>query len=178
MAYSNPWNETAPLGSAARNTVDDIIRQLKVDLRERFEATLFVDFSADPLVFKATKHLTIDGCAGFAGTNAGYGPLGITNSVDNDVYASLPLPVGAIIKRIAVTALRNGVGGAITIALEERDATGAATTLTSVAFSASPGVQEVISVDISAPVVDKFSYRLKSFLPVPAVIYFARVEYE
>lgn len=35
MAYTNTWDETAPLGSALVSTVDDIIRQLKLDLRER-----------------------------------------------------------------------------------------------------------------------------------------------
>ena len=35
MAFTNSWDETAPLGSALISTVDDVIRQLKLDLRER-----------------------------------------------------------------------------------------------------------------------------------------------
>lgn len=38
MAYTNAWDETSPLGSALVSTVDDIIRQLKLDLRERLSA--------------------------------------------------------------------------------------------------------------------------------------------
>lgn len=36
---TNTWDETAPLGTALVNTVDDVIRQLKLDLRERLAAS-------------------------------------------------------------------------------------------------------------------------------------------
>lgn len=37
MSHTNSWNESSPAGSAAASTVDDVIRQLKLDLRERLE---------------------------------------------------------------------------------------------------------------------------------------------
>lgn len=54
MAYTNAWNETQPLGSAAANTIDDIIRQLKVDIRERMNTVLNSDglWDADPIKLK------------------------------------------------------------------------------------------------------------------------------
>lgn len=53
MAYTDIWNESAPAGSAAANTVDDQIRQLKLDLRERINTILGVAIGtafADPLI--------------------------------------------------------------------------------------------------------------------------------
>lgn len=35
MPATNPWDETQPLGSALASTIDDIIRTLKLDIRER-----------------------------------------------------------------------------------------------------------------------------------------------
>lgn len=51
MAYTNPWNESVPLGSAPRSTVDDIVRALKLDIRERMNAVV-VDWAADPVVLQ------------------------------------------------------------------------------------------------------------------------------
>jgi len=40
MAWSNAWDETAPSGSALRSTLDDIIRGLKGDIRQRMNTIL------------------------------------------------------------------------------------------------------------------------------------------
>jgi len=57
MAYTNPWDETAPLGTAAANTLDDIVRQLKLDLRERMDTILAAGgkFSDDPIILVPAK---------------------------------------------------------------------------------------------------------------------------
>ena len=52
MAYTRSWDETAPLGSAQASTIDDILRNLKIDLRERLNV-LFTDFTTDPVVANA-----------------------------------------------------------------------------------------------------------------------------
>lgn len=39
MAFTNAWDETAPLGTALRNTLDTIIQQVKLDVRERLGRT-------------------------------------------------------------------------------------------------------------------------------------------
>lgn len=38
MPWTNAWDETQPLGSAFASTIDDIVRQLKLDLRERLNS--------------------------------------------------------------------------------------------------------------------------------------------
>ena len=38
-SYTNTWDETAPAGSALASTIDDHIRQLKLDMRERLAAS-------------------------------------------------------------------------------------------------------------------------------------------
>ena len=38
-AFTNTWDETAPAGSALASTIDDHIRQLKLDVRERLAAS-------------------------------------------------------------------------------------------------------------------------------------------
>lgn len=52
MAYTNAWNETVPTGLTARDQVDDLFRQFKLDLRERIEEALIVNVAADPWVAK------------------------------------------------------------------------------------------------------------------------------
>lgn len=52
MAYTNTWSETAPLGTADANTIDDLFRALKVDVRERINSLLGVAIAtalADPV---------------------------------------------------------------------------------------------------------------------------------
>lgn len=50
MAYTNTWDETLPTGSEAANTIDDIIRALKVDIDQRFVDIFGMpNFTADPL---------------------------------------------------------------------------------------------------------------------------------
>lgn len=53
MAYTNVWNEAAPAGSANANTIDDIIRAHKLDIRERMNDVV-VDWTADPVVIDVT----------------------------------------------------------------------------------------------------------------------------
>jgi len=49
MAYTAPWDETAPLGDATQaSDIDLLFRQLKRDLRERI-AELVIDFTVDPV---------------------------------------------------------------------------------------------------------------------------------
>lgn len=54
MPYTNPWDETKPPGTQNANTADDEFRKAKLDIRERMNDALVVDWSADPVVAKAT----------------------------------------------------------------------------------------------------------------------------
>lgn len=55
MAYTNAWNESLPSGTApgSRALVDDYLRQMKLDIRERMNE-IVVDWTADPVVVKPT----------------------------------------------------------------------------------------------------------------------------
>lgn len=49
MPHTNPWSDTDPPGSQAANTIDDEIRQLRLDIHERMD-DIVVDWTADPIV--------------------------------------------------------------------------------------------------------------------------------
>lgn len=49
MAYTNAWSHTIPSGSDQAKTIDNHIRQVRLDLEERL-LTFFEDLDADPLV--------------------------------------------------------------------------------------------------------------------------------
>lgn len=62
MAYTDVWNEGLPLGSANANTIDDIIRTLKLDWRERLNSVLGVAIGtplADPVTPAGTDLVTL-----------------------------------------------------------------------------------------------------------------------
>lgn len=50
MPFSNAWSTAIPSGASPANTIDESIRQLRLDLEERIEAALITDLAADPLV--------------------------------------------------------------------------------------------------------------------------------
>lgn len=54
MAFTNSWDETAPSGAAAAASIDDVIRALKLDLRERL-STFFYNWSTDATTDKGHK---------------------------------------------------------------------------------------------------------------------------
>lgn len=58
MAYTNSWSNTVPAGSAAANTIDDAIKQLRLDIQERMDA-LVDDWTADPVVLTTTADQTV-----------------------------------------------------------------------------------------------------------------------
>ena len=49
MPFTNAWSDVIPAGSAAANTIDDQIRQLRLDIHERMDS-LISDWTADPLI--------------------------------------------------------------------------------------------------------------------------------
>lgn len=52
MAYTDPWDGTDPPGSTLANRIDDKIRLLRNQLKERLESALIVDMEGDPWVPK------------------------------------------------------------------------------------------------------------------------------
>ena len=53
MTYSNSWSNIIPTGSAAPSTVDNQIRQLRLDIQERMD-DIVEDWTSDPVVTKST----------------------------------------------------------------------------------------------------------------------------
>jgi hypothetical protein len=51
MPYTNVWSSASPLGSAAANSLDSIVRTAKLDVEERLES-FFNDIDTDPLQVK------------------------------------------------------------------------------------------------------------------------------
>lgn len=49
MAYSRAWNEATPTDSTDAPTIDDLFRNLKVDVRERMNDVV-ADWTADPVI--------------------------------------------------------------------------------------------------------------------------------
>ena len=49
--YTNPWSNTIPLGTDIANTIDDSIRQLRLDISDRMNS-IVVDWAADPVVLQ------------------------------------------------------------------------------------------------------------------------------
>lgn len=49
MAYTNPWSDTDPPGSQNANTIDDELRQLRLDIHERMD-DIVDDWEDDPVV--------------------------------------------------------------------------------------------------------------------------------
>lgn len=47
MAFTRTWDETAPLGTAAANTLETIIQQFKTDIRERVPPKLTLTAAAE-----------------------------------------------------------------------------------------------------------------------------------
>lgn len=47
MAFTRTWDETAPLGTAAANTLETIIQQLKTDVKERIPPAVTLTAAAE-----------------------------------------------------------------------------------------------------------------------------------
>lgn len=59
MPYTRAWDETAPAGNTTpANTLDTVLQNLKVDLRERLNV-VFQDFSLDPVTIKSPLTINV-----------------------------------------------------------------------------------------------------------------------
>lgn len=116
MAYTRVWNsayEASPAGGDQRNTVDDRIRDLKTDIRERMN-TLVDDWQTDPVVAKSAisgvqtgKEWLIPGVAFNPATLSPSifttGEIGIfSGDSPAQFVAQLPLPAGNTITGLAM----------------------------------------------------------------------------
>lgn len=191
MPYTRTWDEAVPPGSAARNTVATIFRNLKVDLRERFETGLVVDFDADPVVPQASvlgnvvgKLMNIHWSAfipmGEFNTNWNLadGYIEDTSGGSTQLYAPLTLPPGTTITDVSFRVFPNG-GGVIDVKMFRiAKATGVASDVVG-PLSSSGTINQTLSSGVIAHVVDAdYVYGLKLTSPgSPARFWWASLTY-
>lgn len=119
MAYTNVWDATRPAGTVPAGTIDNEIRALRLDIQERFNDALFVDFEADPLVLKDTvggpadKQITMSALSMFVDTGnlVDIGENGKYVAVSSPIYAPIYLPVDAQVTEIEMYADRQAASG-------------------------------------------------------------------
>lgn len=75
MPYTNVWSDTIPLGSASANTIDEAVRQVRLDVHERMQGVV-QDWEADPVVPLASVGATIHGIGYDDDLSAGSKALG------------------------------------------------------------------------------------------------------
>lgn len=145
MPYIRTWNsayESTPDGSDLRSTVDDRIRELKVDIRERMESLVTAWSSGtDPVVLKPESGGPVTGKvlmlhAGSFGPSGGGDILGyidensdgslqyaLTSSTNIQLIASLLLPATAVITSISGLFYRvsSSNGAAVSVSLRSKN---------------------------------------------------------
>lgn len=107
MPYTNPWSDTDPPGSQAADTIDDELRQLRLDIHERMD-NIVEDWEADPVV-----PLAAGGVVKSAIQYDDLNSAGVKALNDETILASLTLHYSGVTDSV----------GAITINLNEVNTT-------------------------------------------------------
>lgn len=190
--YTNAWNESVPLGSAARNTVDDLFRQSKLDLRERLVPLVFTNMALDPLVLNPAilgntvgKVMNIHWSAfipmGEFNTNWNLADAYIEDSSagSTHLYAPLVMAPGSVITTVNFKVFPNG-GGTWNVSLVRiTKATGVTATIVGPLASAGTVIQTLTSGVISHTVDGASVYCLHIESPgSPARFFHADITYD
>lgn len=185
MVYTRAWDSASPLGTAAASSIDDIFRNLKVDLEERLEDKFIADVAADPWVVKPeilglafNKNMAIH----HSGFTAQY-ENGLYTTVRNTQYlnpfdvsglgpatatywAPLRLPYGVTLNQ--VNFLLDRQGQAITIEVGYVSATtGAFTSLGTLTNNTTAGVATFSLLAIAHVVLPSNFYIIRAALNYP-----------
>lgn len=176
--YSTPWDVNRPAGGTQAKLIDDEIRQLRHDLEERLEDTLFVDMAADPIVLKDSVLGKKDGITRIIGFpefiastqgkeidyfREGYG-IGFTDS--GALVASLlsVVPVGCVVTKLEWLVDKAGTDGLVCEFSRRPFVTGAFATGNFVVINTvnvnAGGWAIYPSVDLNIPIVDDEIYYL------------------
>lgn len=101
MAYTAIWDETLPTGGEAANTIDDIVRAYKRDVRERFNDIFDMpNFATDPLRPYNMKFSSVPGTNDIiVGSAGGLRFRDSTNAFNNLLISD----AGAITSRAGIT---------------------------------------------------------------------------
>lgn len=187
MPYTNAWNESVPLGTAARSSVDDLFRQMKLDLRERLNV-LTTDFTTDPVVPLPAVlgnvvgklhnvHWSAFTLSGSSNWTVPAGGAYIEDSaIASEMYAPLLIPPGTTITEVVFIANQNG-GAAMTFnVVRILKTTGAVTDVFTVVTSS--GAFNGFSTGVVSHVVDSlYIYAIKATTATSNRLYGAAVKY-
>lgn len=173
MPYTNAWNESTPAGSAARTTVDDLFRQLKVDIRERMDG-IVVDWTADPVVLGGISYAK-------TGKTLIFSPHGLMYQNDEDdvtvtdayvqldnesakpMWMSVPLPIGITITKAEFL-------------VDRMSATSVTATLAYNTFDLTPTLNIVSTLTATTGGLQKLDSGTLSHVTAADRVYFAKIE--
>ncbi len=192
MAYTNTWDETAPLGTAAANTIDDIIRQLKVDIRERMNSILDAtgQWDDDPIVLNRPLRTGVEMIL------APYSIVGerddsddqmedqyyeSDNSATNNARMTIPVEVGMKITKVEVLIDKNGETDVDLSVIKTTFAGSPSSTTVGTVNHSAAGIAIVTVVTGATETVDGDSYYWLKFVGNDAGryrIYGARITYD
>jgi hypothetical protein len=167
MAFTNAWSNTTPAGSAAANTIDDAIQQLRLDVDERMDK-IVTDWSADPLFTLTGLKKTIHWSAGNGHWNLNDNALGdwtgakeyiVPGNTSNALHWLIPiyLPNGATLQSVIFRVNRVNASASIAVWVYELDDTPSTSTLGSTS-SATTGWEDLSVSSLAATIDDDKSY--------------------
>lgn len=182
MAFTDPWVVTDPPGTELAKNIDNEIRKLRLQIQERFNSKILVDFAADPIVVKpeilgnAFKSFVIPGFSFQNFVSITSNGVGVNNA---GVFASLILPPGVLITKVEFF-YNSPSAVSSTGKLQTQFLTPGATgiTLITSATSALAGDQLIATAPFGHTVVDSERLHLE-FAPVfgTVTLFSARVTY-
>ncbi len=172
MPYTNAWSSTIPLGSADPGTIDDVVRQLRLDIEERMNDVV-ADWTVDPVVLDVSTvgtqtgvvimyHHTIlqprqdDDDVGYEG--AGLGEYFLSdNETGKTAFGALNFPVGSTLTNFEAT-IDVGGGGDLDMRIAYITSGTGARTLVSTISQATSGIRTMDTGTISHPVLTNRAY--------------------
>jgi hypothetical protein len=153
MPYTRPWNEAVP-GNVAASTLDDEIRALKVDLRQRFETLIGSGaWANDPVVALTGRKRLLGAVDGFASSpslaRVGAGlwiePSAINTSVGIAQGLSKIVRAGGVIKKVTAYVYRDS-GATVSLTFYKTALTSGSQTVVATVGSSAMGWH---SIDVS-----------------------------
>lgn len=135
MPYTNPWSNIIPSGGAQAITIDDQIRQLRLDIQERMDTILATGgkWTNDPIALPSfsgqvnDRHIIIPALAiqhvnDEDNTRWEWGGHGIFKAQDAGLVSVCPLqlPIGIVITRFEFISQLFGSGTSLSVKLYKR----------------------------------------------------------
>lgn len=170
MSYSNGWSISTPTDPSAAKLLGADIRQLRLDLEERMETNLVVDWAADPIVLQDLvigKRLGIRVVQAFMDivpavtADPGTGHVSLANGITYGI--PVRVPVGCTI--LSMECMASVTTGTLTISLMRRQQVSSAPGASTV-FSftnVGPGLVNSISGAISHTIDAAYYYWVTLF---------------